>query len=464
MEGILGGFQRPDGWTWFYLSALLMLAIYFRFSRVLSLRNWDVIALFLGVPGLLMINQVELRLRQPDGARPGQVAAGDNRPADSIGKQISALDDGLFRQLRIGYAWLFAFSGYWLVRCLIDLMLERRPRLEPNLNISGMAFLAVSLLSFLFYAILIKEPDPRGQQTVLAARRLLEGAPPVESPRNVQPGSMVLLAPVTAVGGALAGRLQDQSAGITLSDEVVMVARTTAILCHLSILAGLITIGWRHFASPATGMGMATLYLLLPLTAVNIEKIDHLLPAVFLVWAVFFFRFPIVAGVHLALAGLFYFPLFLLPLWTGFYWRRGARRFLISFAGVSAALWLLIWFLDPVRSFMEDWSSALAWRVWDFTPDNTFIGFWTANNQAYRLPILIAFIPAAFVAGVRPTEKNLADLIALSAAIILGVQFWYADRGGSYVHWYLPLVLLMIFRPNLSTMRAPEPLVKVVAA
>jgi hypothetical protein len=35
------------------------------------------------------------------------------------------------------------------------------------------------------------------------------------------------------------------------------------------------------------------------------------------------------------------------------------------------------------------------------------------------------------------------------------VQFWYADQGGVYVLWYLPLLLLLVFRPNLSDRRPP---------
>ena len=39
--------------------------------------------------------------------------------------------------------------------------------------------------------------------------------------------------------------------------------------------------------------------------------------------------------------------------------------------------------------------------------------------------------------------------------MVIGVQFWYADQGGVYVLWYLPLLLLMVFRPNLSDRRPP---------
>ena len=46
----------------------------------------------------------------------------------------------------------------------------------------------------------------------------------------------------------------------------------------------------------------------------------------------------------------------------------------------------------------------------------------------------------------------------LTAAVLLGMQFWYADKGGQYVLWYLPLLLLLVFRPNLSD-RRPLPIV-----
>jgi hypothetical protein len=33
---------------------------------------------------------------------------------------------------------------------------------------------------------------------------------------------------------------------------------------------------------------------------------------------------------------------------------------------------------------------------------------------------------------------------------MLGTQFWDAQQGGIYMAWYLPLLLLTIFRPNLE--------------
>ena len=33
---------------------------------------------------------------------------------------------------------------------------------------------------------------------------------------------------------------------------------------------------------------------------------------------------------------------------------------------------------------------------------------------------------------------------------MVGAQFWHAHDGGIYVAWYLPLLLLTIYRPNLE--------------
>ena len=43
-----------------------------------------------------------------------------------------------------------------------------------------------------------------------------------------------------------------------------------------------------------------------------------------------------------------------------------------------------------------------------------------------------------------------------TAAVVIGVH-WYADQGGVYVLWYLPFVLLMVFRPSLVEVRPPIP-------
>ena len=54
-----------------------------------------------------------------------------------------------------------------------------------------------------------------------------------------------------------------------------------------------------------------------------------------------------------------------------------------------------------------------------------------------------------------PLRKNLEHLLSHSAAVIVGTQFWYPHLGGVYILWYLPLLLLIVFRPRLAHLPMP---------
>ena len=57
LASIFFDFNLPNATTWFYFALLLAVALFFKFSRLLSMRNWDVVTLFLLVPGLLMLQE-----------------------------------------------------------------------------------------------------------------------------------------------------------------------------------------------------------------------------------------------------------------------------------------------------------------------------------------------------------------------------------------------------------------------
>src|SRR5690242_1483068 len=97
-------FNLPNATTWFYLSWVLAVALFFKFNRLLSLRNWDLLSLFLLVPGLLLL-QEEYARAAAAGVKPDIV------------------------RLWFGYFWLVAGSFYFFVRCVVDLALVRRPAL-----------------------------------------------------------------------------------------------------------------------------------------------------------------------------------------------------------------------------------------------------------------------------------------------------------------------------------------------
>ena len=105
---------------------------------------------------------------------------------------------------------------------------------------------------------------------------------------------------------------------------------------------------------------------------------------------------------------------------------------------------------------LADWARALGARsiaevglLPSFEPQPTG-SFWVGIDSSYRLPVLIAYLALVIVTMIWPAGKNLAELIALSAAVLVASQFWYLDKGGTLVLLYLPLAILMMFRPTIT--------------
>src|SRR5439155_25267404 len=94
------------------------------------------------------------------------------------------------------------------------------------------------------------------------------------------------------------------------------------------------------FGDLRAGMSAATFYLLLPYPYLllpnspqGLGRWDHAWAMALMIWAVFTYRRPILAGTFLGLAaGLTFFPVLTLPVWIGFYRRAGVARFATSFA------------------------------------------------------------------------------------------------------------------------------------
>ena len=407
-QSIFLRFELPNATTWFYLSLLLAVALFFKFNRLLSLRNWDLLTLFLLVPGLLLLHEEYTR------------AGGEGVKPDS-------------GRLWFGYLWLLAGSVYFFGRCLFDLALVRRPALDPNLNPAGLAWLTGALFVCLGGVAVRKPPEPEPQ--VGKGSAVLE-----ETQRRTAEFATRI------AGEPLDGR-----------GTRFWVERGFAGLCHLAVVVALVAIGWRHFQDASAGMAAATLYLLLPYIAFHVAQVHHVWPTALLLWAVVFYRRPTTAGMLVGLAaGSLFFPALTLPAWLSFYWRRGARRFAGAFA-IAAVLslaltGLLLWLDGQLAASLRQTLAQSDWQPWKVPQAE---GFWTGVHWAYRIPVFIGYAFFVLLTAFWPTPKNLAHLLALLAAVLIGIQFWYADHGGIYVLWYLPLLLLLIYRPNLSDRRPP---------
>ncbi|HKB36456.1 MAG TPA: hypothetical protein VKD72_08385, partial [Gemmataceae bacterium] len=265
------------------------------------------------------------------------------------------------------------------------------------------------------------------------------------------------------------GRLLDRQG---VPDADIWAARALAVLCHLAVVLGLVVVGWRHFHDVHGGMAAATFYLLLPYTYLLLPHATklagqwhHVWPMALMVWAVVFYRWPALVGLLLGIAaGSVYFPVLVLPVWLSFYWRRGAGRCAGAFVlGVGLCLAYLAVLAWARGEGLHNLEAILPRAVQDWLPSwgepaVSTRGLWEGAHWAYRVPVFVAYVALMLLTVIWPAPKNLAHLLALSAALLIGTQFWYADQGGIYVLWYLPFLLLLVFRPNLSD-RQPTPIV-----
>lgn len=435
MPEILIHYERVNPTSWAYLSSLLMLALFFKFNRIWSVRNFDLFLLMTLAPGLLLVKWAW----------------------ENVGIAENARSIEFF-----GFVWLFSAGGALLVRLLLDPAMVRRPLLEPNLNASGLAFMGGALLFFLMANVVTGKPSPgdlspaRKVEEIRAEQTEGEAVDQPDSFATDGPGYWLLyLLPRISTQQVIEGSPQE---GVETPAEQAqqthrvaqVTARVVAILSHVAIVAGLIFVGYLHFDNLKAGLASATLYLMLPYTALWTGSVDHALPASLLVGAVVLYRRPMLSGMMIGLAagGTIYYPMFLLPLWCSFYWDRGLKRFLTGVLLMVGVLVITMAFTSTsTEKFLANLVQMFGLRV----PVSTDLeGIWKSWSYYYRFPIIAAFVALSVSFAIWPARKNLGTLISGSGALMLAAQFWHPHNGGVFVAWYLPLLLLVIFRPNLE--------------
>ncbi|MEO8494731.1 MAG: hypothetical protein ABI614_06655, partial [Planctomycetota bacterium] len=82
MSEFLFQYEPVPPTTWVYLSSLLMIGVYFKFSRFWSVRNVDLALLILLAPGLLMVILGEQKTRQEAGRSEPVAVVDDDAAAD----------------------------------------------------------------------------------------------------------------------------------------------------------------------------------------------------------------------------------------------------------------------------------------------------------------------------------------------------------------------------------------------
>lgn len=451
--------------------------------------------------------------------RPDENAAleDDSDSASSVAR--ARLESGTNIE-RIAFIWLLTTGLLLLVRSLVDSTMVRRPLLEPNMTTGGLIFSCCSLFVFLMANVVTSRPTADDLLGPTSAERFisrqitddldrhgpgyalvftLPSLPTVKrapdalvrqrvdgpSPLGVrkwqyrsEPDQQLVTveAEFTEIASEgqirlrkLDGReLSVEQQSLSETDQAFVakirayttIAKFVAILSQLAIVVGMIAVGYWHFNNVKMGVGAATLYLMLPYTSQMTGHVDHVLPSAMLVWAIFCYRRPLLAGMFLGLAiGIIYYPLFLLPLWFSFYWQRGLWRFTAGLVCVLAVMVLMLVFVSPdAEAFWQCFK-----KMFGLMPPQMegLDGIWGLGWAAvYRYPILAAFVAMCGSMAIWPAQKNLGTLLNCSAAVMIATQFWHGYGGGLFMAWYLPLFLLTVFRPNLEDRVATSVLVE----
>lgn len=493
MSPILIGYIRPEPTTWVVLSIFAVIGLFFVFHRFWSMRNLDILLILAFVPGFMMVYEgrratiVETTLapgiasaasaadmparaegesqnpevtsvrqesgeavvpseeRQADANAMG--AESDSSRTESVSgsaSHVSATPVHAGRSLLYwGFLNLLICAGLLAARMLLDTAIVRRPLLEPNLNSGGMLFIGSSLLLFLLVNVATSTREEHRQQgpDLGPGYVLLSALPKIPTDQfEIVDGK-----PDT-IKAEVPNSVRDA--------RLDMTARILTIASNLAVICCIVGIGYWHFGSFNTGVGAATLYLLLPYTAFTMGRVDHVVPGALLLLAMLMYRQPLIAGLFLGCAaGVTYYPFSLLPLWCSFYWPRGIRRFATGFVTALVALIIAMAVLQPT-----DLAIHLGYMFGIKPVAMTDMdGVWGLGWHPFiRIPIIVLFVLLSMSFVVWPAQKNLATLMSCTAALMAATQFWHGFGGGLYMSWFLPLAILTVFRPNLDYLVALE--------
>jgi hypothetical protein len=270
------------------------------------------------------------------------------------------------------------------------------------------------------------------------------------------------------------------------------VTKLTCLVFQLLALFALFEIG-RRYANQNTGLVMAIIYGGSPYVLglgsydpttfgliTGLPFISHIAPPAMVLLALLYVERPIIAGLMLAGAvGVLFWPLFLLPVFLGWYvWQQRADtlQFLAAFVVAGTAITIMVVYFTGsigeqgpfellVTSTLEHQEGigqreygGSKFSFWGTHPE--LAAFWQqpifGDTSIFKPSfMLFAIVSALAFFLVRGRDKvQFALLIAFVAAAI---QLWKTHAGGTYVEWYLPFLLIGIFCSHKTASEEPAP-------
>ncbi len=428
---------RPqfEGPSFCWLSIVLVFVFLGNSSQVLSLRNLDIILLYLLCPFLLV----------------------------------------LWESKSFAYTGIFAVTLLFFLRCLLGAWLKSKQLLKDNANLRKHTVFVLVLACLLHVQTVYERPiDDSGLCSVIGAEYIIQTG---KLPYGTEFGHIGVYGPLLYALHIPANWIFQPDVNFDSQrgafdwgpyEEFEMRgAQTVVLVFDLLAMLGLYCFG-RKYGDKTTGVFLSLAFALCPYVigiggAGGLQWTSHIVGTAFVVFALVFISRPTVAGLMLALgSGMLYYPAFLFALWFCYYvrtstWREGLK-FLAAFATVGLACVVMILILvvpdgeskglSSLEAFINDtvyfqqFSESYGRSPFSFWGQYPSIAKWgkpIAGASYLLFCLLIGFVPG---------RMDIRRLVALTAAVLVGTQFTLSHGGGTYIGFYIAAFIILLFGPS----------------
>ena len=244
-------------------------------------------------------------------------------------------------------------------------------------------------------------------------------------------------------------------------------AHFTSLLWDALALIGIGALGYR-FGGLRLGVTLAFAWAAYPFTQYvsSSNSNDAIMPAL-LIWGLVFVTSAPARGLFLGLAAWTKFAsLLLLPLWASYpkawKWPRQQLLFAAGFLAATAlAFWVLLLEPDPIHAARVFWDRTFGWQlsrespfsIWDWKEYPGFPDLHVLQTVLKGL-LVVAAVVLAFI----PRTRNVVQLAALTAALLIGFELVLTHWFYLYIPWFFPFVAFAVLVPAAVRVAEPEPL------
>lgn len=373
-------------------------------------------------------------------------------------------------QTKIAYTGLFLLTLILLLRCVWAAMTPAQTPLQLNIREPRMQWaLILFALSLHVLTLYERHIGDVGLWSAIGGEYLLRTG---QLPYGTEFGANCVYGPLMYVlfipAGLFASYIQEvpQLGQVILGEfnnwQAMRGVQTTELLLDLVTLYLLYQIARRQ-GDHVAGLAVVFVYAISPYiigmrSEIGLERASHIAGIPFILAAMLLLGRPILAGLLLGfVTGMLYYPLFLAPLWCAYIWHthgvRKGLRFLTSYAAVGLVCVIMLTSMvqpideaaSPLGAFIDD---TIAQQQFKDGYGNSQLSFWgqypalaTWGKPGAGILYCLFCLMLAFVAH----RVDFSRLLALSAAVLVGTQLVLAFAGGTYIGFYLALVIVTLF-------------------